>query len=467
MITTSYPFRQIYVFFNSIYKITLDLLTCRDLAFLTWFAILFLFMIIHKDIRGALLNVIKSFFIKQIIIPISASAIYIIICISAFYPFELSPLTFIKTILLWFFTTFFIFLKKYEQLQKNIASNTIKIIKSNVALFFILSFYINMTSFNFLIEFLLFPFIFILSAISISSKKHNTPQVKRIADYSLLIIFISEFLHTTYLSVIAPSEYINKEHLLDLLTPLVLTIIYSPFLFVMVVYYTYKDMINSLRLIIPNKLLFFYTIITTPLFFNIQTNYCNRWLKYIRLEKPETIHDINDSLKFFKNIKRIEKNASLFTADKGWNPNDVILYLSKYNLTPSDYNPVKKSIFSTYASRAHDDINSLVTMSYYIRGTLGCAKSLTLKFCATNIKIHPKDSPTRQKVIQSFLKMAQELWKNALDSPLPVQLLEPSFSAVSVEIPNNRCVSKIKYEEFETGYAVSLILLKDNWNECD
>ncbi len=212
----------------------------REIATGIWLLVLFIFMIAKKNIRKSLLNVIKAFFKIKILTSIFSMITYSAGVVIVLYLLKFWDTSLLKDSIIWlcFSGVIMGFNTVTSTEDKNLFRN---IIIDNIKIVIIIEFIVNVYTFSLLVEVFLIPFvtlIVLLETVAKLNEKYSS-VVKLMNGLQVIIgIFI-----LVYAVINIVSDY-NNFGSLDtlrnfLLVPL-LTTLFIPFIYFMVLLYTYE-----------------------------------------------------------------------------------------------------------------------------------------------------------------------------------------------------------------------------------
>lgn len=370
----------------------LDFFNNRELSILFWMVIL-TFILIRKDrnnkLKYSIKRLLKTFFSKAMMKCQVPQMLYVAFIIYLLQRSGVWGIEQLKPTVFWFFTTSFIaiteVLKPAEPHERVIRFKEIALtnLKTLTFLEFIVSYYV----FPFVIEFIVVPILFVLSvfkAISeIESSKSNA--VKESTDFSLKIIdrllifwLIILIVFNSYHFLTTLSDIANKENLFTFLTPAFLSIGFLPYLYLIVVYATYERVFMFIGRFIDNEKLVKEAKKHAVIKFNFRYWLLNRWFFYVRITPIESHHDLVNSFQHIFYTLRLEKNPPIVLPNDGWSPYQANKFLLEAGIKTNDY---KKGIDEWHSEidGVKIDSNTLPsTISYYVSGAEGIAKSLKL-----------------------------------------------------------------------------------------
>lgn len=263
----------------------------RELAFLVWLAISFIWALSNKNIRESICRFIKVFFQKFIIITTCLMLCYIGLMVYIFYRFRLWDTSFIDDTIVWIVGVAFVMYLNINRVNNDDFFK--KTIIDNLKLIVVLEFIINLYVFNFWVELFLVPLIAILVGVSvISSSNPEYKQVESCLNVVFIMIGMGFLSYAIYNIIIDFQGFLSIDNLKEFLLPIVFTLIFLPFIYVMALYVTYDLIFRQIRNLIKDESLARYTRQETIFSFHLNLKYLNKWLVQISRGKINSKDDV-------------------------------------------------------------------------------------------------------------------------------------------------------------------------------
>ncbi|MGM8835560.1 hypothetical protein ACS6JN_22015 [Enterobacter hormaechei subsp. steigerwaltii] len=406
-----------------------------------------------KDIRDSFYQLIKTFFHKQILTVLGLAVIWTSICIALFYEIGVWSTNNLKTTLAWVITYAFVTIFETHKI-KNSKYYFKSQIKETIGLSALLTFILELQSFSFAIEFIIYPIILFLGLLAVvANTKKETEKIGATIKVVLGIFGIFYFSHSLVVSIMSPSVTFSWGNLTELLTPVLLSFSFMPFIYMLYLYQSYETNLLSLKIYFDDEALFNYAKKLAIFFFRTDLDALNRWVRNIHINEINTKERIKVSLKDVKLRKKIEYNPPEVDNKYGWSPFLAKDFLVGKGINTNDYH----FSFDTWTSCSQmieigaDDLFR-DNVAYYIYGDEHAAKKLKLRVHINN----PPISNSSKNTISVFV---EELISKALgDDNFNISEL---FSKVPVMIKkDNRYVSFTK-EDFASqngGYTLEVVI---------
>ena len=252
----------------------------RQLAVFVWFIIVFIAALSSSKIRKLFYGVIKTFFAWKLTILYVGMFIYISLIIFASMVVGFWKIDFLSIVLLWIlfvaFPQFFNFNKANEKdFFKVEVQNSLK---ATIFIEFIVNFYV----FPFWVEFILVPFLAVVSVLIVVAETDgkNLP-VKKFLN-GVLAVFGTVLL--TYFFVMLKvnfSEFATLKNLENLCVPILMTILFLPFVYLVALFANCEDFFVRLNWFVKDKNVLKYAKYKTIWNFGLHPWALNEWSRYV------------------------------------------------------------------------------------------------------------------------------------------------------------------------------------------
>lgn len=212
-------------------------LTNREIASLFYIGLFLIFVLIHKEIRKSLFQIIVwMWWVKY---PLLLATIFISINIFLVL-FFLSEYNIFKEIIIWCFVVPFPLLLGANKIKDDIDYFK-KIIQSSLKLTVIIAFIVNTYTFWIIWEIILLFFLLLFTIVwTFSEYKEEYNQVKSFSDYVLLLVWIAILLVAVYGFISEPDKILAIENIYIFFTPILLTILFLPFIYLFALVMEYE-----------------------------------------------------------------------------------------------------------------------------------------------------------------------------------------------------------------------------------
>ena len=230
----------------------INTLNGREKAVIVWFLIFLFWALSQKNIRTSMLGVLKTFFQKKIITVFLAMFVYIFFIILLFSKLQIWNASLTKDTGFWILGSAFVLLMNVNNATQD-DHHFKKILIDNLKLILVLEFIITLYSFNFWIEMLFVPVMFLIVAMgAVAEIKKEYLPVKKLIDY--ILSFIGIFLIIFAISkVIGDYQgFLTANNLRSFVLPPLMTLAYIPFLYIFALIMAYEMLFVRLDIFLKN-----------------------------------------------------------------------------------------------------------------------------------------------------------------------------------------------------------------------
>ena len=242
------------------------------------------------------------------------------------------------------------------------------------ALEFVVVFY----TFSLWAELIIVPVTTILIAMQVVAEgKEDYKPVEKLLNSLLSLFGISLLIYATYRLVADFSNFTQPETLTDFSLPVLLSLLFLPFLFVVALYMNYEIVFVRLDFKIKDAKLRRYAKCTALFGFHVRTGLLRRWIRNIQFKTPTSRSELKASITRVKDLAAREKNP-VVVPEQGWSPYRAGKFLADEGLVTSDYHQVSFDDTLWVAESLHVEVGNAFPahyIAYYIANTLPTGSS--------------------------------------------------------------------------------------------
>ena len=273
----------------------------RELSLIIWILIFSIWVLFQKKLRKSAFSLIRTFFAKKLVLGYLLMLFYIAIIITPLYFFGIWDFSWIKNTLLWIICVAFVMLMQFQKANKEyFFKNTIK---ENFKILVVLEFILNLYVFNLLIEMLLIPFSALLvGMLALSESDEKYTDVRKALNFLLLIISLAFIVYATYMVITDFGNFATKGNLVDFILPIILTVMFTPFIYFVALYSSYDSLFLRMPFFIKNKSVLTYSKKKTFFSFGFNLKKLNAWSNHIHTLLINEKDDIDKAIISFKNL---------------------------------------------------------------------------------------------------------------------------------------------------------------------
>lgn len=272
----------------------------RETALAVWLCIALAWMIYKNEVRKSLIIVLKTFFLKPILISIFLMSSYILSMVLLLSWIGIWNESQLKTTLVWSITVGLILLFRVNKISNDKTFFT-KAIRENFKLTIIIDFIMNLNVLSFWIEFILIPIMVVITGVlAITERAEKYIDVQKLMTIIVSIIGWSLFVYASWQVYIHFNKIATLETLRSFIIPILFSILYLPFIYLAIVYMAYENVFVRLQFVIKDASLHKYAKqqLLLQLMFNIQL--LPIWLKAAWTRDLNTQAEINDLIREIK-----------------------------------------------------------------------------------------------------------------------------------------------------------------------
>lgn len=278
----------------------------------------------------------------------------------------------------------------------------------------------------------------------------------------LLAAFGTFLLGHAALSAFADAQALfSFETLSDFVGPILLTVLFLPYLYGVAVFITYANASRCIQFQIKDESLRRYAHSHAILHFNFRLELLRRWSRNIGSGRTASKQDIRRSMLEVFEARKRERDPAPVDPAEGWSPNIARHFLDEYGLPTQDYHRAANELDYWWTQSSPVEIDGTLpkdALFLYIEGTQQAAKQLKLALGIWN-----QDPKLISR--QALLEAARILVRKATGEELP----DIASSAVlagencQVELAGKALIVQANMDDGATLDRVSLILRAPDW----
>lgn len=230
----------------------IDTLNGREKAVIVWLLIFLFWALTQKNIRTSIINLLKAFFQKKIVVVFLAMFVYVFFIILLFSKLQIWNASITKDTVFWILGSAFVLLMNVNNATQD-DHHFKKILLDNLKLILVLEFIVTLYSFNFWIEMIFVPVMFLIVAMgAVAEIKKEYLPVKKLIDY--VLSFIGIFLIVFAVSKIIGDYqgFLSADNLRSFVLPPLMTLAYMPFLYIFALIMAYEMLFVRLDIFLKN-----------------------------------------------------------------------------------------------------------------------------------------------------------------------------------------------------------------------
>lgn len=362
----------------------------REIAALIYLLLTFSVLFLWKGSHSAGLAVIRAFFAPKLAQVWVAMTLYVITCVYLLAWLNLWTWPNLKSTLLWWVTVGFTSLFEASRLKKRPDSFRALVLEAftiTAALVFI----VELVSFPLWIELLMLPalvFLALITAVAELRPEHAV-ALNLFRGVQALVGFLILGFSLMLVMESAP-EFWSLNTLRDFCLPLLLWVLFVPFIFLLAVIMVYQDSFVFLKIRPRNAPIVDYAQWRALLAFGLDMDAVRRLSRDLRNRDIGDRAGVRDAIQEIKMLQKRQKNPPAVDIAEGWSPYEARLFLKKHGIVTGDYHRTLWEWRAEAPAIKLSDKTFADSVTYSISGTENAATKLHLSLDAS------KDGTTRQ-----------------------------------------------------------------------
>lgn len=397
----------------------MDILNNREWALVIWsfaFIIFALFSSKMDEIRECFKKLLKAFFVKAIFSTFVLMIIYINVVVFALFKIGLWESHQLKNTIIWSISVGAVSLfkvatrKKKRHLFKDLVLDNLKLVA-------IIQFVVGVYTFGLVVEILIVPASVILGVMMAKAQTDKQYHYLEKILNSIMVAFGTILIfYTIYMLVTNFGEFAKKQTIYDFyITPL-LTFMYLPFIFIIMILATYDTVFARLKFFIKDPELKRFAELYSIFRFHLRINLLERWPSILPIQDTSSRDGIKKSVDRIFKIVSVERNPPIVPLQEGWSPYAAKQFLVNEGLETDYYNPCsEEEWFASSSSVALGKDVLPNNISYYVDGNETTAKALTVI-----VSIYSKESAIMAH--SKLLSTVRILLMAALGVGIPIEI---------------------------------------------
>lgn len=386
-------------------------LSTREIALLIWLCAVALFGFIHPSTRPSVLHLVKVVFQRQVVVVIALLYVYLGFVVWGISLASLWDWGQFKNTLIWSIAVGMASLFRINEIEDE-PHFFRKWILDHLKVIAVVEFIITYYTFPLLIEFLLFPILFVIACAIASGERQE--KYRRAASFlsGVLAIFgLALIAYAIYMIVIDFQDFASIRTVQDFYTPIVLSFAFVPFIFVIYIYSSYQRVFGVLGISIKDDRLRRYAKFRSALAFGLNVESLRRWQRNIGIHKLSNRDDIRNAIREVKNGRRRERKPNSVPTEQGWNPYVAKDFLAEQGLRIQEYGRVFDEWFASSVPLKVGGKWAANSLTYYVSGNEFAAERLTLDLAVFNPEISDESD-------QKFWEIANVLLQKAISKAI-------------------------------------------------
>ena len=353
----------------------------REIATIIYLGVLLAAVLLWKKGRSLAFNVVRAFFVPKLAQVWMLMSLYLAACVWLLAWLNLWEWPNLKTTLLWWLTVGFTSVFEAQRL-KDKPHMLRKLVREAFTLSAVVLFIAELVSFPLWVELLMLPSLVFL-ALLITVGEHQTekpgvPRTLKLLRGLQMLAGLTVLSFSYWMVASRVTEFWSLNTLREFGLPLLLWLMFVPFIFLVAVYMTYEEAFIHLQTRPKQASIVRYARWRALFAFGWNTDGVERLARDIRVRDIVEKHGIKEAIREIKQLLKIEKNPPAVTRAEGWSPHAARLFLEEYGLVTDDYHRTQWDWFAHIPSVKLNDKVLADRISYYLTGNQHAVTRLRL-----------------------------------------------------------------------------------------
>lgn len=389
----------------------MEALNNREIAIIVWIGVAAISILLLPSLRAsafALAAVVRAFLARPILASLVAMFGYLLFVVWLLSELGLWSFAEVKNTAIWTIGVGIASLLRINSISgdPNYFSTAIR---DNFKVIVVAEFIATAYAFPLPVELFLVPLVFLAGAIgALSEGKEEQKAVRNFSSGVIAVVGISMFLFSAFEIVTQFGDFAAWATFEDFYTPVLLSLLYLPFVYLLCLYIAYENAFARLSVGIQSASLCRYAKLLAVLRFRTNRALLERFVRNALLQRPTSRADVQGLLRELDEICLREKDPPSVPARGGWSPFKACLFLKSEGIIEGDYHRLYDDEWCASSKFYKVEDGTIPNnIGYYVSGDTYAAKELVLELNVNNIE-------SAQLADESFWLMARTLLLEAL-----------------------------------------------------
>jgi hypothetical protein len=424
-------------------------LTNREIATLIWLAAAFAWACSNHTLRGAFGPLVKAMFTGPIVTVLASALAYIALCIFALERLGFWKLENSKTTLLWVLSFAILSVLDFKRLLEDRLFFR-NVLREILSLTIILVFLTDTYTFGLIAELVIIPIATVLAVVqAVPVKKPEEKRAQQALGNLLALLGFGYLVHSAYAASADWTHFATASTARDFAIPILLSLMFLPFLYWLRLYATYEQVFAGLAFAISDGRLLAYARFRSILAFRQDLDSLKRWRRMMNVGQPTNKQAIKDSFRELRRLRLIEKDPPPVPPEEGWSPYAAKHFLEVEGIATDDYHRSFDNEWRCTSPPAKVSEGIFEpTISYYVTGGSTAATELALELNVLNC-----DDPTAGD--ERFWRLAAILLARATSSATAQEIAEAMGVGETADVSSGHLHVQLTKENYNAVKGVS------------
>lgn len=379
----------------------------REIAILAWLAIFIVILALYKNIRRSFGAVLRVLCHRIMLSVLGIAILWIVGSVALLSTISLWGWGNINTTVLWAISFALVTLFDIGRINEDKIFFG-KMVRDILSVTAMIGFVADFYTFSIWIELLLVPVLTILSLMQVvGGKKPEFALVNKLIGRMLILAGLSYLTYGVVRMILQFWEFATMESLREFASPVLLSLMFLPFIYGLSVYMAYEINFVRLDLWIGDDKLRIYAKRKALLEFGLNLSLLRRWSLGMMRVRSTNEAQIRSSISDVKARRKRELARPIIPPKDGWSPYLARKFLAAEGLTTDDYDPMYADQWGASSKMIKiGDHGFFDHITYMIEGDVYAAKRLTLMLNVSNQEDSKISEENFQRVAHILLATA-------------------------------------------------------------
>lgn len=364
----------------------------------------------------------------------------------------------LKATIYWSFSVGALTLFRISKISKEEANFT-DAIRDNFRVIVVVEFVVVFYTFNLLVELIIVPVGVIIGMMLPLAEENEEHRVVEKFLTGLMTVFgIFMLGYAIFRIFLEPTDFFNDQTFKDFYLPPLLSILFLPYVYAMVVYISYENAFSGLRFRIKDEKLRTYAKREACLAFRTDTTSLKRWAHTLPSGQIKGRDDIDASILELRTLQARAAAPEYVPFEEGWSPYKAKDFLKESGLQTDFYTKILDGLDEWSASSSHLNLGRGVLHNYiwfHVRGNEFAATSLEL-FLEIN------DRETVELACDKLKELGGLLFDKALNHSCPKVIENALLDGSRKEVAIRGKIAKVIRKDWPVGQSSTIKLVIRN-----
>lgn len=312
-------------------------LSNREIALLSYLAIIFVVLAFWKGGHKSLLAVIRAFFAPKLAVVWAVMTLYVGTCVCLLAWLNLWAWPNLKSTLLWWLTVGFVSIFEAQRLKER-PDTFRKLVLVSFTITTVLVFIVELVSFPLWVELLMLPaLVFLTLLIAVAELKPEHASVLNLFRVVQVLSGLLIFGFSLALVVERVEEFWSLNMFREFALPLLLWLLFVPFIYLLAVLMAYEESFVILRLRPQSVPIVRYARWRALLAFGFDIDAVKRLSRDLRIWNVTDKAGVQSAVREIKRLQKRQRHPPRVDLADGWSPYAAQLFLKEHGIVTGDY----------------------------------------------------------------------------------------------------------------------------------